>query len=388
MSISFKKSPQSSVGIEWEVGIVSKETGNLVNAAPELIPELTAQWQANPSAVFDKELLQNTVELVTSPHDSVHAAVSELREMARLLIKLCDERGLAPFGAGCHPFAHWQEQLITDEKRYHEFAEHHAWWGRNMLIWGVHAHIGVSDKNKAVAIMNALLTYQPYLIALSASSPFWNSEDTGYESNRTMLFQQLPSAGIPPEMHTWEDFENTIAGLRRAKVLEEINEARWDIRPAPHVGTVEIRTCDGATNLTKIGATTALTQCLVEEISRQISADKTPKKLHPLVIIENKWRAARFGLKAKVLTDNNGTEQPLSELLTALHERLTPIAADLGCEQEMAHVAELAQSKQNSSAKQTASYKREIAAGKTRHEALQKVVSELTSQLRDSVMRD
>ncbi|MBT1017753.1 YbdK family carboxylate-amine ligase [Canibacter sp. lx-72] len=386
MSISFKKSPQSSVGIEWELALVSKETGELVNAAPEILPQLKAQWQGNPEAIFTKELLQNTVELVTSPHPSVKSAVAQLREMAELLIRVCDEHDIAPFGGGCHPFSKWHEQKITAEPRYQEFATHHAWWGRNMLIWGVHTHVGVAKRENAVAIMNSLLTYQPYLIGISASSPFWNLENTGYVSNRTMIFQQLPSAGIPPEMHTWEEFEQTITDLRRAKVLEEINEARWDIRPAPHVGTVEVRTCDGATNLKKISATTALTQCLVESVNRKINSAETPRKLHPLVIIENKWRAARFGLEANVLTDNHGTEAPLSELLKSLCKELEPIAAELNCQSEMAYVAELAETKENNSTRQIMSYNREIAAGAQPLAALQTVVKELTQQMRDSIL--
>jgi carboxylate-amine ligase len=159
--------------------------------------------------------------------------------------------------AGTHPFAQWQSQEVRAKDRYLELVDRTQWWGRNMLIFGVHVHVGIDSRDKVLPIVNALLAYVPHLQALSASSPFWGGTDTGYASNRAMMFQQLPTAGLPFQFDQWADYEKYVDDMLTTGIIDHINEIRWDIRPAPHWGTVEVRVCDGLPTLEEILAITA-----------------------------------------------------------------------------------------------------------------------------------
>lgn len=386
MRIDFTHSAQATVGIEWELALTSKTTGELVNIAPQIIAEMRAALPAEAQEQIAAELLQNTVELVSSPHRTVSAALAQMQQLCQVLLRVCDRHDVAPIGAGCHPFANGSGQLATASERYQNFMRYHGWWGRNMLIWGVHTHIGVPTKELAIPALNELLVYQPHLIALASSSPFWLSNNTAYASNRTMLFQQLPSAGLPPQLQTWEDFENAIQALKTYNVISEINEARWDIRPAPKWGTVEIRTCDSVSSLEALGAITALSQCLAEEAYRRVRAGLEAATLPQAVRAENKWRAARFGLAAEVIINSKGDTELLSTQLQRVCERLTPIAADLGCAAQLRSVLAIAASNHTSAREQLDTYQEQVTAGKEHSAALTEVVFRLQQQLRSSVL--
>jgi hypothetical protein len=165
-----------------------------------------------------------------------------------------------------------------------------------MMIWGVHVHVAVEDRRKVLPIIDGLLTYLPHFQALSASSPFWSGEVTGYASNRALMFQQLPTAGLPPQFAEWEQYEGMVADLLHTGVIDELGELRWDIRPSPRWGTIEVRTFDGISTSREISAIAALTQCLVEHFSRELEAGRQLPTLQPWFVHENKWRAARYGM--------------------------------------------------------------------------------------------
>ena len=153
-----------------------------------------------------------------------------------------------------------------------------------------------------------------------------------------MIFQQLSTAGLPYSFPSWDAYEQCIEDMITTGIIEEMSEARWDVRPVPRLGTDEVRFCDGLSTLWEVGALTALTQCLVELLSRDVEAGRAPVRLKPWHVQENKWRAARYGLDAEVITDPCNTERDLREDLTALLDRLEPIAARLGCARELSDV--------------------------------------------------
>ena len=184
--------------MEWEFALVDAETRDVSNVATEVIEEL---GENNPRV--HKELLRNTVEIVTGICDSVPEAMDDLRSTLATARKIVRDRGMELFCAGTHPFAKWSPESLTDAPRYAELIKRTQWWGRQMLIWGVHVHVGISSAHKVMAINTSLLNHYPHLLALSASSPFWDGEDTGYASNRAMMFQQLPTAGLPFHFQTW-----------------------------------------------------------------------------------------------------------------------------------------------------------------------------------------
>ena len=188
-----------------------------------------------PEPRIHKELLRNTVELTTGICRTTDEAMTELAGLIELVRPFADELGVDLYSAGTHPFAAWSHQLLTPGHRYEELIARTQWWGRQMLIWGVHVHVGV-PRDHAMPIVSSLLKWYPHLQALSASSPIWAGTDTGYASNRAMMFQQLPTAGLPFQFDTWADFEAYAHDLQVTGVIEEIDEIRWDVRPAPKLG--------------------------------------------------------------------------------------------------------------------------------------------------------
>ncbi len=343
MSIAFAPSPRSTLGLEWEIALVDRESRELLNSAPQILAELAETHPATRFPHFTGELLQNTIELVSAPHRRVSEASADLRELAVIAREHAGAHGAALIGPGSHPFSRWDRQRVTESERYDRFIEKYRWWGRNMLIWGVHMHVGVDREDRVVPLMHALLTHLPHLLALSASSPFWAGESTGYASNRTLRFQQLPTAGLPWEVDDWAGVERVLTDLSRTGIIAEPTEARWDLRPAPKWGTIEVRFCDGASTLADIAALAALTQCLTEHYQQQADRGEPLPRLQPWFVRENKWRAARYGLDTAVIVDPEGRQAPLRDEIATLLVRLGPVAAELGCEAELADVARMLQ---------------------------------------------
>lgn len=341
MSIAFAPSPRSTLGLEWELALVDQRTRELTNIAPALLAELEQQYPTSRFPHFTGELLQNTIELVSAPHSLVSEATADLREMALVARNKAKAHGADLIGSGSHPFSRWDKQLVTVNERYDRFIDKYRWWGRNMLIWGVHIHIGIDQEDRIVPIMHALLAHLPHLLALSASSPFWAGESTGYASNRTLRFQQLPTAGLPWEVDTWADVKHVLQDLANTEIIAEPTEARWDIRPAPKWGTLEVRFCDSAVSIENIAALAALTQCLAEYFQQQADNGETLPRLKPWFVRENKWRAARYGLEAKIIVDNDGRQAVLRDEITQLLTTLSPVAVVLGCETELDQVTQL-----------------------------------------------
>ena len=207
--IDFAGSPRPTVGVEWEFALVDADTRDLSNEAAAVIAEIGE----NPHV--HKELLRNTVEIVTGICENTGQAMEDLRSTLRTARPIVRDRGMELFCAGTHPFAKWSAQKLTDAPRYAELIKRTQWWGRQMLIWGVHVHVGISSAHKVMPIITSLLNQYPHLLALSASSPFWDGEDTGYASNRAMMFQQLPTAGLPFQFQTWAEFEGLRPVTRR-----------------------------------------------------------------------------------------------------------------------------------------------------------------------------
>ncbi|MFM2719324.1 glutamate--cysteine ligase [Microbacterium mcarthurae (nom. nud.)] len=335
MRLPFAPSARSSVGLEWELMLADRETGDLAPRAPEIL-ELVEEATAHERFTVTGELLTNTVEVTSGVGHTVAEAVDDIADAIGALREQTEPRGLEMLCAGSHPFAQWYDQEVTDKTRYHKLIERTQWWGRNMMIWGIHVHVGVDDADKVIPIVNALTVFLPHLQALSASSPFWAGERTGYASNRALVFQQLPTAGLPWQLDRWEDFEEYLDDMVRTGVMADASEVRWDIRPAPRWGTVEIRACDGMSTLPELAAVAALAQTLVERFSRILDAGGELPGIPPWYARENKWRAARYGLDARVIVDRQGTQLPVRDHLRATMEELADIAVELKCAREFA----------------------------------------------------
>ena len=288
-----------------------------------------------------KELLTNTVELTTGVCDNAAEAAADLTDGLAHVRAAADALGVDLYGGGSHPSARWEDQEVTDGARYATLIDRTQWWGRQMVIFGVHVHVGVRSAAKVWPLVNGLLTYHPHLTALSASSPYWAGEDTGYASNRTMLFQQLPTAGLPFQFETWSQYRAYLRDVFTTGVVSDPSELRWDIRPSLRLGTIEVRACDGLSRVQDVVAVAALIHCLVRHLEDRLDDGTLPPALPPWHVQENKWRAARYGLEAIIIKDVASREALVTDDLLELLERLSPTARRLGCEAELAGVEDM-----------------------------------------------
>ena len=337
--LAFRASPAPTIGVEWEFALVDRETRDLSNTAADLFAAVSPELA--DSSRLHKELLRNTVEVVTGICTSVAEAVADLRDTLGVVVPAAEALGVDLLGSGTHPFANWSAQQLTEGVRYEELINRTQWWGRQMLIWGVHVHVGLPSQDRVMPIMSSLLNTYPHLLALSASSPIWAGLDTGYASNRSQMFQQLPTAGLPFTFDTWEEFEHCIADQATTGVIDSMSDVRWDIRPAPHLGTIENRVCDGMSDITELAGLAALIHCLVIDLDTRLAAGETLPTMPPWHVQENKWRAARYGLDAIVILDEKSRERLVTDDLDDLLERLTPVARRLDCEDELRSVADI-----------------------------------------------
>ncbi|MFC0678636.1 glutamate--cysteine ligase [Lysobacter korlensis] len=339
MPIEFASSARSTLGIEWELALVDPESKELTPAAPAILAQLDDDHSTYPQ--ITEELLTNTVEIVSGAHASVAEAVADLSGMLREVRSVALEHNALIMSAGSHPFSRWDDQQVTQKERYTNFMEEMRWWGGQLLIWGVHVHVGVEHRDKALALMNGVLNFFPHLQALSASSPYYCGVDTGYASNRAMLFQQASTAGLPPSIHKWDDYERYVDDVVKTSIVAESSELRWDVRPSPRWGTLEVRICDAPATVAEVGAVAALTQCIVEDLSTRLDDGNPMPDLQPWFVSENKWRSARFGLECDAIIAPDGVERPLLEEVQKLIDRLEPVAERLGCAAELRSVDDI-----------------------------------------------
>jgi carboxylate-amine ligase len=374
VDIDFRSSSRPTLGVEWEFALVDKETRDLSNTAAELFEK--AQGNVREGRLH-KEFLRNTVEVVSGICDTVGEAMDDLRVTMNEVLPIADDLGVDLFGAGTHPFGTWSKQQLTPGHRYEELVNRTQWWGRQMLIWGVHVHVGVTDRDHVMPIMTTLLNYYPHLQALSASSPLWDGLDTGYASNRALMYQQLPTAGLPFHFQTWPEFEAFAEDQLTTGVIDEVSEIRWDIRPSPRFGTLENRVCDAMSNTHELAAVVALMHCLVVRLGDRLAAGETLPTMAPWHVQENKWRAARYGLDAVIILDDKCRERLVTEDLDDLLTDLEPVAARLGCADELASVADIP--------RRGASYQRQREVAADTQGDLVAVVDSVVRELRDSL---
>lgn len=374
MTIEFAPSERSTLGVEWELALVDTDTGDLRQVAQTVL-DAVAPADGSQHPTIRQELLLNTVELVTGVCRTVPEAMADLERSTALVREVTDPLRVELACAGTHPFGHWANQKVTNKARYATLIDRTQWWGRQMLIYGVHVHVGIEDRAKVLPILGAMLTYYPHLLALSCSSPYWDGRDTSYASNRALLFQQLPTAGLPfTEITDWAGLERYTDDMLRTGVIDSFDEIRWDIRPSPTFGTIEVRVFDGVTNRAELAGLTALVHCLVEWLSRRLDAGQTLPTITPWFLSENKWRAARYGLDAIVILDAEGTEELVTDSLERLVPELAPVADDLGCRSELDGVLEIART--------GASYQRQRAVAAAHGGALDAVVAHLVAEFR------
>lgn len=338
MTDSFARTQNHTIGVEWEIALIDPVTRDLVSLADEVLADLAEQ---DLPVRVEKEFLANTVELVTGVCANVGEAIDQLEAGLVAVDKAATARGARLWASGSHPFASSSDQVISDKSHYNEILERTKYWGQQMLIWGVHIHVGIDTAERVWPIIGAMMTKYPHLLALSASSPGWDGKDTGYASNRTMLYQQLPTAGIPYDFKNWDEYSNFISDQKKSGVIDHDGSMHLDIRPAEKWGTIEVRFSDAPTNLRELAAIVALTHCLIVYYDTCYSEGAELPSLQQWHNTENKWRAARYGMDAIIITSRATDEVLVTEDLKLLLDVLKPTAEKLGCVRELELVREI-----------------------------------------------
>ncbi len=373
MHIPFAPSQRSSVGVEWELALVDTDSGDLRQVAQTVL-EAVRPPGGGEHPHIRQELLLNTVEVVSGVCRTVRQAGDDLERAIAQVRQITDPLRVELMCAGTHPFARWTQQKVTDKQRYATLIDRTQWWGRQMLIYGVHVHVGIEERAKVLPILRAMLTTFAHLQSLSASSPFWGGKATGYASNRALMFQQLPTAGLPFQFEDWGQLEDYVADMLHVGVIDDFSEIRWDVRPSPRLGTLEMRICDGTPNVTELLALAALTHCLVEHFSTMLDEGRTLPTLPPWFVQENKWRSARYGMDAIIILDAAGRERLVTDAVRDLLDELQPVAARLGCLTELDGVRTIL--------RRGASYQRQLAVARRAGGELDAVVASLVAEMR------
>ena len=341
MAISWNPSRGATIGVEWELQLLDTSTRMLRQDAGEVLAALPGLTEEGEHPKIRHELMQSTVEVVTGVCSTVSEIKDDLSATIAQLERITGRRGTMLACAGTHPVSDWRDAKMAPIQRYAELVEQMQWLVRRIQTFGVHVHVGIRDGSKAIPIVNALAGYLPHFLALTASSPYWNGQDTGLASSRAIVFGGLPTSGPPQPLTDWTEFEEYMDTLLRAGTIRSIKEVWWDIRPHPDFGTVEIRMFDGVPTLREIGMTAALSQSLVQLLDTQLDRGYKLPTPPAWVVRDNKWRATRYGLDAIVITDESGSTAPLRDELYELTRELQPVADRLGCGPELGVVTEV-----------------------------------------------
>ena len=329
--IQFSASPGPSLGVEIELALVDAETGALRSACPEILQALS---EVDREAV-KPELMECYVELNTAVCQSVSEAGDQLRSQLRILQNAADAVGIDLLFSATHPFSSWHDQSVSVNERYHRIVNLLQDTARQLVTFGLHVHVGVDSGDKAVMICDRILRHLPILLAASCNSPFWEGRDTGLSSWRTKVMEGLPTAGLPPFMRNWSEYAWLVNHLIQTGFIESIREIWWDVRPHHNFGTVEVRICDMPGHLDDAMALVAYIHCLVKHLSDEIDEGLYQHDCHPMLVRQNKWRAARYGLDAELVDSMTHELVPARKIISDTIDRFTDIAQELNCETEL-----------------------------------------------------
>lgn len=337
----FRHNPTYSLGVELELQLVDAETGALANQIQPILERVPDKWKD----AFKPEFMQSFCEINTGVCQTVVQVERDLTEKLQWAQDVAEDMGLAFVWAGTHPFSRWEHQQITPGDRYQWLLQAMQDVARRLLTFGLHVHVGVDSGDKAIHLIDRLLKHIPTLLALSVNSPFWCGRDSGIQSYRSKVIEALPTAGLPGAMRNWSEYVWLIDHLLQTKFISSIREIWWDVRPHAGFGTVEMRVMDMPMNLRQTLGIVALTQSLVAALSESIDSGAYQFDSHPMIVKQNKWHAARYGMDANLVEfDSNGGISGVSPAKTVarkLIDRVSPHAEKLGCLAYLHHLDDI-----------------------------------------------
>ncbi len=369
------QAPTFTLGIEEEYLLVDRKTRDLVAAPDDLMDECQKVLKSRVSPEF----LQCQIEVGTGVCKTIPEARAELVELRKTIAGIADSHGLAPLAVATHPFADWQHQSFTHKQRYEELARDLAGVARRMLICGMHVHVGIEDEDLRIDLLGQLSYFLPHLLALSASSPFWQGRDTGLASYRLSVFDNLPRTGLPPLFNSYAEYTRAVDRLIQAGVIEDATKIWWDLRPSGRFPTLETRICDVTPRLDDTVAMAALVQSLTHMLYRLRLSNQRWRQYERFLINENRWQAQRHGVSGQLMDFGKAELVDYPDLLEELLELVAPDAEQLGCSSDIVKLRDIIASG-NSADRQRAVFKSAIAEGADETEAMRTVVDSLIEE--------
>jgi carboxylate-amine ligase len=337
---NFGVGDQYTLGVEEEYMLLDNESFDLVQHVDTV---LSAAQNGELTDRIGPELMQSVVEISTPVCKGVAEVDAELRKLRGLVSGIAGERGMRVGSAGTHPFSLFERQRITARDRYRNLVDQLQYVARRELIFGLHIHVAVDDPEKAIKVTSALLLHLPDFLALSANSPFWRGEATGLASSRQMVFAAFPRSGPPPRFRDYADYAEVVGQLEKTGCIADYTHIWWDIRLHPRFGTIEVRVMDAVTRVEETVALTAYVQALVKHYAERFDSGAELPSFHRILVSENKWLGARYGLEAPVMDLATGRRNrvPVAQLIRRTLRDIEPHARELGAERELEGIKDI-----------------------------------------------
>lgn len=327
--------PSFSIGIEEEYQTIDPVTRDLrSHIHAEIIEKGKILLQERVKA----EMHQSVIEVGTGVCKNIQEARADVMEVRRGIIRLAHESGLRLAAAGTHPFADWRNQAIYPDERYHVIVEDLKMVARSNLIFGLHVHIGIEDRETQIRIMNEARYFVPHILALSTNSPFWLGMDTGLKSYRCKVFDKFPRTNLPDYFSSWGEYEYFIELLIKTNSIDNAKKIWWDIRPHPFFSTLEFRMCDVPMRADETIAIAALIQATVVKLYKLHTCNQGFRTYRGALLMENKWRALRYGIQGKLIDFGKESEVPYPDLMYEYLEIIDDVVDEIGVRDELRYI--------------------------------------------------
>jgi glutamate---cysteine ligase / carboxylate-amine ligase len=330
--------PTFTIGIEEEYQTVDPTTRDLRS---HIHSEILEKGKMILQEKVKAELHQSVVEVGTSVCRNIKEAKAEVKKLRSDIVKLARDNGLRLASAATHPFADWRVQEITPDDRYKNIVEDMQLVARANLIFGLHVHIGVEDRETAIHLMNHARYFLPHILALSTNSPLWLGMNTGLKSYRVKVFDKFPRTNIPDYFPSWGEYENFIKLLIKTNCIDNAKKIWWDIRPHPFFNTLEFRVCDIPMRVDETIALAALIQATIAKLYKLYAANQGFRLYRRALIMENKWRAARYGLDGKLIDFGKQKEVPARDLVLEYLDFVDDVVDELDCREELSYIHQI-----------------------------------------------
>ena len=323
-----------TIGIEEEYQIIDPETRELTSYITEFLEQgaMVFRDQVKP------EFLQSQIEVGSKVCQDIKEAKREVKKLRNLVGEIADKNNRKILAAGTHPFSRWNDQTITDRDRYHGLLDSMQYVARRLLIFGMHIHVGIPDRNLQIDLMNQMSYFMPHILTLSTSSPFWWGHNTGLKSYRSIIFEDLPRTGVPERFNSALEYDEYIGTLVNSGCIDEPTKIWWDIRPHPKFPTLEFRVCDCTTKVDEVIAIAALIQALVAKLIQLRRKNQTWRIYRRTLIAENKWRALKDGIHGNLIDFGKESEVPVKQLMEEMLELVDDVVDELGTRQEIEYI--------------------------------------------------